>query len=158
MSNINYCETVRKILTDNNFNFNVKDTEKGVVLTFGVSSKALPCINYTLSISTDGDTKLRSYIASRIDEAKKDEMLELLNLLNTRFRFVVFNLDEDSDVCVTYDFALYGEEKTISELVLDAIYVVSRIIDQSAPDIMQLNWKKDDGNTEFIDSDDIFSE
>ncbi len=158
MSNINYCETVQKILTENNFKYNVKDTEKGVILTFGVSSKSLPCINYTLSVSKDGDTKLRSYVASKVDETKMGEMLELLNGLNTRFRFIVFNLDEDNDVCVTYDFALYGDEKTTSELVLDAIYIVSRIIDQSAPDIMQLNWKKDEDNTEFIDSDDIFGE
>ncbi len=154
---INYVELVQKILTDKEFRYNVKERDKGVAISFGINSKVLPGINYTLTVDEGGDSKLRSYIATGVDESKVDEMLELLNKINGRYRFTVFNLDDENDVCVTYDFAVYGDEEATANTVLDSIYVVSSIIDKTAQDIMQLNWKKNE-ESGFISNDDMFSE
>lgn len=158
MSNINYCEAVQKFLTDDGFHFTTKEFESGVVLSFGVTSKSLPGINYSLTIDKGGNAKLRSYIVSNLDASKTLEMLEQINTLNSNYRFTVFNLDADNDLCVTYDYPLYGDEKVIGNLVSDSIYFVSRIIDECAPDIMKIVWRKEDESTEFIDNDDMFSE
>ena len=154
---INYSQVVENTFTKKNFHFTSKETQKGMMYSFAMNSKSLPSIRFRLIVDEEGDSKLCSYLTSKVEEDKKDEMLSVLNNFNDRFRFVVLNIDQDDEVCASYDFGLYGDEEAVEEIVFDAIYLVSNIIDKCAPDIMKVMWKEEE-NSEFIDSDSLFDE
>lgn len=157
-NNINYSTMLQEALKEDGFLFTATEKEKVTVLTFGIKVKSVPDVNYKLTVNPSGDTKLYSFLCTGIDECKRDRVIELMNELNCRFRYVTFDIDNDNDVCVSYDFGLYGTKEDVLKLATDAIGVCTQIIKEAFPKVMKIAWEETTDNSEFIGNDDMFSE
>ncbi|MBO4400292.1 MAG: YbjN domain-containing protein [Selenomonadaceae bacterium] len=141
---LNYAEIVEKYFTDNDWNFTAKKIDDDIFFSLPLGAKNLPGLDVKLIVDTDGDCKIRCYLAKGVADKKRDEMLEVLNSLNTKYRYVTLSLDTDNDVLASYDFRIFGDAETADRQVGAMIFIVSRIMDKCVPKIMRVIWNDDE--------------
>lgn len=141
---MNYAEVVEKYFTDNDWNFTFKQIDDEFFFSLPLGAKNLPGLDVKLIVDTDGDCKIRCYLAKGVAENKRVEMLDTLNALNTKYRYVTLSMDSDNDVLASYDFRIFGDEETANRQVGAMIFIVSRIMDKCVPKIMRVIWSGDE--------------
>lgn len=141
---LNYAEIIEKSFADNDWNFTAKRIDDEIFFSLPLGAKNLPGLDVKLIVDVDGDCKIRCYLAKSVDDRKRDEMLETLNALNARYRYVTLSLDSDNDVLASYDFRIFGDAETADRQVGAMIFIVSRIMDKCVPKIMRIIWNSDD--------------
>lgn len=141
---LNYAEIIEKAFTDNDWNFTAKRLDDEIFFSLPLGAKNLPGLDVKLIIDADGDCKFRCYLAKGVAETKRVEILDTLNALNTRYRYVKLSLDSDNDVLASYDFRIFGDAALADRQVSIMIFIVSRIVDKCVPKIMRVIWSDDD--------------
>lgn len=101
-----------------------------------------PGIHVKLVIDQNGDCKLISYPASGVPTHKRRAMLRLVNELNVRFRYICLSLDDDGDVCASYDFPYFEGSNLTFENILDIVCLYVRILDKCMPELMRTLWSE----------------
>ena len=91
-----------------------------------------------ISIDNDNDVAVRVFGLIRVGEAQKPKILETLNTLNNKYRYVKFCCDNDSDVNIEYDYLLRSEnpENSADEIMFRFV----KIIDEVYPQLMHALW------------------
>ena len=142
---IDYSEVVEKFFEQNDWKFEVDELPSGnKMFTLPFGAKNVPAINLKIIISQKNTCKILAYLANEIPDSKRAAMLEVLNKLNRKFRYIKLVLDSDNDVMASYDFSFYGDEETAVTALDEIIYLVKSSADESIPKIMQLIWADDE--------------
>lgn len=142
---INYAEVAENFFEQNDWNFEVKELPNGdKMFTLPFSAKNLPGINLKVIVAPNNTCKILTYLANEVPDSKRAAMLEVLNKLNMRFRYLKLVLDSDNDVVASYDFSFYGDEEAAVTAIEEIIFLVKSSIDESVPKIMQLIWADED--------------
>ena len=139
---MNYLELAEKTLEQMKFHYTKRETSRGPVYEIPMSSKNLPGLDIRLRVSEKGDSKLWCYPVKGVPSRKRMAMLEALNTQMDDYRFVTLTLDEDSDVCASYDFALFGEEEAIRHIRV-MINLFSEVVDECLPGILKVMWSEE---------------
>ena len=73
-----------------------------------------------------------------MDDTQKAKILEALNALNVKYRYVKFCCDNDGDVNIEYDYPVRSEnpENSAEEIVIRFV----KIIDDAYPQLMHALW------------------
>ena len=140
--NIDYREVVEQIFDDNDWNYTsqVKDDKKIFGLPF--DAKNMPSIRLFVTVTSYGDVKVNSYLANEIPPEKSSAMIQTLNALNNRYRYITLSLDEDGDILAQYDFTIFGDDlETIDKQVGSTIFLVKEVMDKCFPEIMKTLWQ-----------------
>lgn len=148
---LNYPQILEDIFNDNDLHFGVKQAGEKTVFRLPMSAKNCPGLNILLSVSPRGDTQIRCYLAENVKDYQRAELLNVINSLNTRYRYITLSIDSDGDILSTYDFTFFSEdEKIITKQVLIMLSLVSDIMDKCMPKIMKAIWstQKDDEDEE----------
>lgn len=88
----------------------------------------------------DNDIAVRVFgLISQVKEPQKKELLDALNICNSKFRFYKFYIDADNDVNVEYDFLT--EANNIGPMALEALVRISSILDEAYPIMMKALYK-----------------
>jgi len=140
----NYAAAVEKELKEMEINFQADRRETETVYTMMSSADNAPGLNLHVVIGDNGDSKLRCYLVHDVPKARRLNVMEVLNRLNSRYRYLTLSIDEDGDVCAAYDFDLYGTAENGSNEVMAMIALFLRIADKCYPDIMPVIWKAPD--------------
>ncbi len=143
----NYPQILEEIFNERDLNFDVKKVEEKTIFRLPMSAKNCPGLNVHLNVSEHGDAQLRCYLAENVKEHQRDALLEVINSLNGRYRYITLSIDSDGDILSTYDFTFFStDEETITRQVLTMLYLVSDIMDKCIPKIMKAIWstQKDD--------------
>lgn len=93
-----------------------------------------------LFVSTDdnNDVEVRSpKVVAQIPEDKKTAVLECLNNLNSKYRYIKYVLDGKS-IHAEYDVAVSAEN--IGEIAVEIFVRFAKIIDDSYPELMKAIW------------------
>lgn len=144
---INYAEVAENFFEQNDWNFEVKELPNGdKMFTLPFSAKNLPGINLKVIVAPNNTCKILTYLANEVPDAKRAAMLEILNKLNMRFRYLKLVLDSDNDVVASYDFSFYGDEEAAVNAIDEMMYLVKKSMDESVPKIMSLVWADEDDN------------
>ena len=106
-------------------------------------SEQLQALRVKMIVDEVGDTKLRCYLAKEVDERNVPDVKEKINQLNNSYRFVCLSLDDDRDLCSSYDFILFGDEEAAVNQAFTSLVLFSEITDKCVPDLLPLIWKKD---------------
>lgn len=101
-----------------------------------------PGIHVKLIIDKNGDCKLRSYPASGVPMRKRRAMLRLVNELNLRFRYICLTLDDDGDICASYDFPYFEGSNLTFEKILATVWLYVEILDKCMPELMRTLWSE----------------
>ena len=140
---IEYAKIIERKFNENNFGFTMKELEQSTIFSFPMPAKNAPGINLKIKVGKKyGHVKIFTYISSNIDHSKRQAVLELINALHNRFRYVTFSIEEDDSLCASYEFELFGEdEDVIEKQVIKTIFIVNEIIDLCIPEIMMNIWE-----------------
>lgn len=82
-----------------------------LILSLPTTSQNTPELCTELRVGQIGDVGLSCLLAYRVPASKRQSMLQPLNDLNNRFRYITLNIDEAGDVSATYDFMLWGDDE-----------------------------------------------
>ena len=91
-----------------------------------------------ISTDDDNDVAVRVFGLLRVDDTQKAKILETLNALNVKYRYVKFCCDNDGDVNIEYDYPVRSEnpENSAEEIVIRFV----KIIDDAYPQLMHALW------------------
>ena len=91
-----------------------------------------------ISTDNDNDVAVRVFGLLRVDDTQKAKILEALNALNIKYRYVKFCCDNDGDVNIEYDYPVRSEnpENSAEEIVIRFV----KIIDDAYPQLMHALW------------------
>ena len=91
-----------------------------------------------ISTDNDNDVAVRVFGLLRVDDTQKAKILEALNALNVKYRYVKFCCDNDGDVNIEYDYPVRSEnpENSAEEIVIRFV----KIIDDAYPQLMHALW------------------
>lgn len=91
-----------------------------------------------ISTDNDNDVAVRVFGLLRMDDTQKAKILEALNALNVKYRYVKFCCDNDGDVNIEYDYPVRSEnpENSAEEIVIRFV----KIIDDAYPQLMHALW------------------
>ena len=142
--NLNYVEIIKQVFINNNWNFTTKDREKETLFNIPMASKYLPVLDVKFIVNSIGDCKIRCYLTRNMHYSKRAAILEVINTLNSNYRFITVSLDSDGDVLAAYDFTIFGSATVADKQVETMIYLVSDIIDKCVPAIMKVIWQDGD--------------
>lgn len=85
----------------------------------------------------DNDIAIRVYgLITHIKKSKREQILEVINTCNSKYRFFKFYIDGDNDVNLEYDFL--SESNNIGPMALEALVRISSILDEAYPLMMKV--------------------
>jgi hypothetical protein len=101
-----------------------------------------------IRLRKNGDVRISYCFLKDITEDKVDEVKYTLNKIMNDCQFACLYIDDENDVCCSYDFCLLGNEEEATELFMEIFATLSEIIVISYPYIIAA--------TEQFSLDDIF--
>lgn len=144
---VNYAEIMAQELKEHNMSFTRKVREDKSIFTLPMSADNAPGLSVKLIIDEDGDCKLRCYLANNVPNEKKADMLQVLNDLNAKYRYICLSIDKDGDICASYDFTVHEGDVPIFVQIIAMVFLYTDIADDCIPDIMQTLWAKNTTET-----------
>ncbi len=95
-----------------------------------------------ISTDEDCDVKLLSMPITRFPKARMSEGYELMNELNSKFRFVKWVIDKDGDIHLEYDIPSSTPAVILGEVVFEVFLRMVKIADDAYPTIMKQIWSE----------------
>ena len=145
-------KAVKAAFEDVGWRFTTRQLENSTLFALPMSSKNSPGLNIRIEVSPKGDCKIRCYLAQDTPKSVYNELLEVLNTLNGRYRYVTLSLDSDGDVLAAYDFAIFSKDQNVINRQVSTLAVLlCDIMDKCIPPIMKVVWtatSEDDENEE----------
>ncbi len=144
-SNVDYAEVIERKFSQTGWKFNTKKMDGRTIFSIPMSAKNCPGLHIKLDVSEDGDAKIRCYLAENTPQSAHEELIEVLNSLNGRYRYITLSLDSDNDILAAYDFTMFGDDEDMIERHAGTmVMLTSDIMDKCLPKIMRVVWSAED--------------
>ena len=92
-----------------------------------------------ISSDDDSDVKVRVFgFVSGVPKDKRGAVLETINAMNDKFRYVKFTLDSDDDLNISYDVPV--SEKEVGSIACEMVARFVNIADEAYPEFMKAIW------------------
>ncbi len=128
------------LLESKNIKYSIvrEDAEKNDYIT--VSSKADKMQSMTLSFFIDdNDICVKVFGVANVPEEKKPTVLNALNELHKKYRWVTFFIDEEEEVVAQID-SKFKSNESAPELFWELLLRAYDIVNDSYPEIMKSIW------------------
>ncbi len=102
---------------------------KGVVIRYFSSSE-----------NNDIAVRVENFGGGTVPEEKRADVMEVLNHLNTRFRFVRFYITNAGTITLAYDLAQSTPTDALGEMCREIFIRFSQICDEAYPEVMKALW------------------
>lgn len=146
---IDYGEVVKEALENKGWRFQARTVEDKTIFAIPMSAKNCPGLNIRVEISKSGDSKIRCYIAEDTPNSVYHQLLDVVNSLNSRYRYLTLSVDDDGDVLAAYDFIMFDTDpEVIDKHTGTMILLLSDIIDKCIPPIMKVIWSAEEDEEE----------
>ena len=104
-----------------------------------------------LSVDEKGYCIFRCFLANKVESFRKKAVLEAMNELNRRYRYISIYLTQYQSVLGTYNMQLYGDKESACEYVVRFLYLFAGIMSECDPRIEKAIW-----SSTQVDLDDLF--
>ena len=113
------------------------ETRSAVWLSFGIDNGGSYRIKF-VSTDDDNDVAVRIFGLISVNDEQKPAILNAINELNAKYRFIKICCDEDGDVNVEYDFPTdcSHPEDSAKEILIRFV----RFVDEAYPILMRALW------------------
>ena len=146
---IDYGEVVRESFENKGWRFQARKVEDKTLFAIPMSAKNCPGLNVRLEVSDSGDSKIRCYLAEDTPKSVRVQLLDVINSLNNRYRYVTVSLDSDGDILAAYDFTIFSKDpESIDRQAGTMVLILSDIMDKCIPPIMKVVWSAADDDEE----------
>ena len=93
-----------------------QDRSQDIRVPFGINNGPFVDVRY-ISLNQGNDIAVRVMnLANRVPQETRLKVLEAINLLNNKYRFVKFNMDPENNVHVEYDFPTCTRDDSLGEM------------------------------------------
>lgn len=151
---IDYGRAVEEALEAKGWRFQSRRIEDKTIFSIPMSAKNCPGLNIRLEVSAEGDSKIRCYIAEDTPKSVRVQLLDAINFLNNRYRYVTLSLDSDGDILAAYDFIMFDTTpQAIDKHVGTMVLLLSDVIDKCIPSIMKIIWSVNEDDEEEEDEE-----
>lgn len=93
-----------------------------------------------ISSSDKDSVKCLTDNIAHVPENKRPDALELLNALNSEYKFLKFTMDKSGNICAQYDLPLCITDNLLEESAFEIVIRTNSIIDDAYPKIMKVIW------------------
>ena len=143
---VRFSEVIAQGLQAFSLPFTSKTADDEAVFDLSLPADNVPGIQIRLIIDEDGDCRLRSYLASNVPDARQPAMFAALNSLNAQYRYICLSVDQDGDVCASYDFSVPPAAEDVFARVFTTAVLYTHIADKCIPDILCTFWAGEAGS------------
>ena len=102
---------------------------KGVVMRFFSSSE-----------NNDVAVRVGNFGGTTVPDDRRADVLEVLNALNCRFRFVKFCITSQATISVEYDLGQSTPPEALGEMCREVFIRYIQICDEAYPEVMKALW------------------
>ena len=141
---VNYAEVIEEEIQKMGLHHDIRVDEDTTIFNLMVPANNTPGLNIKIFIEENGDSRYRCYLASNVVVTKRPAVTEILNKLNSKYRFICLSIDGSGTVCAAYDLALFGDRKAVCDQALATMFLYADNCDQCFPDIMCTIWNEED--------------
>ncbi len=119
------------VFRDNDLKFDVDSNLHQEVIRAGFSIDGGPrVIAAFISRDDDNDVALRILgLITKVPEEKRTRVMEACNILNTKIRYLKFNVDVDGDINVEYDFPINSGDDCLGTMAVEMFARTMKILD-----------------------------
>lgn len=135
----NATKLIKKSFDSNDINCRIRETESTSAVEAGFSGENAP--NFIVRfISTDDDNDVAIRILSfvKVPEKKRAAVLDAINSLQRRFRYVNYTIDDDGDVNIGIDLPM--RTQNVGDVCVEMFIRIVKIADDSYPVLMKAIW------------------
>lgn len=97
-------------------------------------------IYYFVSENDNNDVVIRSNPIVSVPPEKMDDMLDIINDCNTRFRYARFFIDKDGDVTIQVDVPTESTDADVGPVAVELLVRLTKIYDDVYPQLMKCVW------------------
>ena len=98
-----------------------------------------------ISRDDDNDVGVRIYsLVTLVQEGKRMAVLKACNRLNASYRFTTFELDNDNDVSVAFDFPVSTSDECLGHSVMEVLTRIVGILEDAYPLLMKAMYGKEE--------------
>lgn len=137
-----YAAFVNEELAEMPFMFKGKRLEDGMRFEIAMPSEQFLDLRVNMIVGRNGDTKIRCFLAKNVLPENVSALREAINRLNSEYRFICLSIDEDRDICASYDFILVGDKEVAGRQAAISLELFADIASDCLPELMPLVWKR----------------
>ena len=113
--------------------FREEEQYQEVQVPFGIKNGPFVNVRF-ISHNHGNDTAVRIMnLVNKVPDEKHFRMLEVCKTLNSKFRFVKFNMDQDNDLHVEYDFPQSTGSECLGEMSFEIFIRILQILNEGFP-------------------------
>lgn len=135
-----YAEAISRKLAADNWFFDRVDSEDETMFMIPMGIDNSPGLLIRIFAEYSGSVKIRSRLLKNTAKDKRKELINALNSINTRFRFICFSIDNDGDIFATYDFNSSGEPDEVADITFKMFGLFTNIVNEAFPIIAKALW------------------
>ena len=137
-----YAAFVNEALAEMPFMFKGKRYEDRMRFEIAMPSEQFLDLRVNMFVGRHGDTKIRCFLAKNVLPENVPALREAVNRLNSEYRFICLSIDEDRDICASYDFILFGDKEVAGKQAATSLALFADIASDCLPELMPLVWKR----------------
>lgn len=111
---------------------------------FGINNGPFVDVRY-ISFNRGNDIAVRVMnLANKVPQETRMKVLEAINLLNNKYRFIKFNMDPENNVHVEYDFPTCSGDESLGEMGFEVFVRIMQILNDGYILIAKALYSNDD--------------
>lgn len=131
-------ESVKNALTSRGIKYTTRTNDGSYIIEFVPISSHLGGASIYISISGNDYVKFSSYPIKNIDRVRRPDVLEALNTLETKYRYLKGMIDSDGDLYFMYDMRVCGTVYKSTSMVMELYDTCLNIMDKFYDEIKKV--------------------
>ena len=119
--------------------FNIHEFEDSSAVETGFGFETFSYTIIFFSYNDDMNVHVASELL-RVPEEKRQDILPVLNKINSRGRYFSFSIDEDGDVYAQFDFPINTPIDALGEMAFEIFMRSANIFEDVYPQLMKVVW------------------
>lgn len=120
---------------------------------FGINNGPFVDVRY-ISLNRGNDISVRIMnLANKVPQEKRIKVLEAINILNNKYRFLKFNMDPENNVHVEYDLPVSTGDDSLGEMAFEVFIRTMQILNDGYILIAKALYSNDDDSLSAAKTD-----
>lgn len=155
MEMFNPIRLITEAFDANGLKYQVFETEEhqDIHAPFGINNGPFVDVRF-ISLNRSNDVSVRIVnLANRVPAEKRIRLLEVLNQLNSKYRFLKFAMDAENSIQVEYDFPAKTGDDSLGEMAVEVFIRTMQILNEGYIHIARALYSAEEPQTEKASSE-----
>ena len=135
----NASKLIQEAFEDNKIKCRINETKSTSAVEAGYSGSNVSGITMRfISTDDDNDVACRIFSFLKVPESKRGAVLEAMNTLQRKYRYVTFTLDDDNEIHIGHDLPV--RTVNVGDVCVEMFIRMAKIADDAYPIFMKAIW------------------